>query len=193
MPNDAVHEANRRRQATVDALTAARTREQEIKRRLGFAHSQGLETSAIRKDLTAVREEIETLDAALPAHDEAIKKAQLEADAEKFAPLYAQLQDVLAQRAAAAEQLALLGADFTAGIATLMHLANQSVQLSLALGNKDAAKASFNHLMPHWLCALIMPFSPGGAQEWPSTANPQYVQRGLVALDAELCERGNLR
>lgn len=192
MPNDAVQEANRRRQATVDALTVARTREQEIKRRLGFAHSQGLETSAIRRDLTAIREEIEALSESLPVHEETIRKAELEADAERFAPLWQQLDALVAERRATAEELQLLAQDFVASVSKLVHLSNQTVSVARQLGKPGAARASLSHVMPHWLCSVIVPVSPGGAQEWPGVAHPDYARKGIVALNEECLNLGGV-
>jgi len=192
MPNDAVQEANRRRQATLDALTIARQREADVKRRLGFATAQGLETTAIRKDLTAVREEIEALSESLPVHEETIRKAELEADAERFAPLWQQLDALVAERRATAEELELLAQDFVASVSKLVHLSNQSVQLARQLGRSDANRASLSHVMPHWLCSVIVPVSPGGAQEWPGVAHPDYARKGIVALNEEALALGGV-
>lgn len=99
---------------------------------------------------------------------------------------------LIADRRATAEELQLLAQDFVAAVSKLMHLSNQTVSLARQLGKPDASRASLTHVMPHWLCSVIVPVSPGGAQEWPVMPHPDYARKGIVAMDEEALQLGGV-
>lgn len=196
MTNDTIQEAERKRDAAVKRLAEAKQRESAITRRLGFATSEGIDTTQIKLDLADVRDAITGLEAALPVYAEAIENARLDASADRYGAIRDQLDVVIAKRREAAQAAQLAMSDLCDAVNQVAALGRQTVSLAKQLGGPHFEypdRLGNHHTLPQWLAANCYAISPEGAAGWPNGgASPHFASAGLPALEEECLVQGGL-